>query len=156
MANICLHLIIEAERDASGVTPGKRYATERGFSKLYVSGINLVLANNTFVGLEFADVEHCFCVYVIEGACAGAGLHVSGMYMWESRLVIAFRKAPIIRRATDSPRFPPPGTHTPVGPAFKYTRLQLQTSKLPLREQLSARESLSCDLWSMGVAHWAN
>lgn len=28
LANICLHLIIEAKRDISGVTPGKRYATD--------------------------------------------------------------------------------------------------------------------------------
>ena len=49
-----------------------------------------------------------------------------------------------------------PGTHTPVGPSFKFNHLQLQTSKLPLREQLSERDSLSCDLWSMGVARWAN
>lgn len=66
MANICLHLIIEAKRDASGVTPGNSYATERGFSKLDVSGLNSVLANNTFVGHELAEAEHCFSV--IEGA----------------------------------------------------------------------------------------
>lgn len=28
LANICLHLITEAKRDVSGVTPGKRYATD--------------------------------------------------------------------------------------------------------------------------------
>lgn len=30
LANICLHLIIEAKRDVSGVTPGKKYATDDG------------------------------------------------------------------------------------------------------------------------------
>lgn len=51
----------------------------------------------------------------------------------------------------------PPSWHSyTCRPCFKYTHLQLQTSKLPLRDQLSARASLSCDLWSRGVAHWAN
>lgn len=77
MANICLHLIIEAKRDASGVTPGKRYATERGFSKLDVSAINSALANNTFIGHELAEAEHCFGVHVIEGACVQAQASMS-------------------------------------------------------------------------------
>lgn len=57
LANICLHLIIEAKRDISGVTLGKRYATddkppvaadaaECGLSNLYVCGVNFVLPNN--------------------------------------------------------------------------------------------------------------
>lgn len=47
---------------------------------------------------------------------------------------------------------PSPGTDTPVGLPFKDAHLHFQTSKLPLREQFAPRVSLSCDLWSMGVA----
>lgn len=52
--------------------------------------------------------------------------------------------------------FPSPGTDTPVGLSFKDTHLHFQTSKLPLREQFAPRVSLSCDLWSMGVARGAD
>lgn len=52
--------------------------------------------------------------------------------------------------------FPSLGTDTPVGLSFKDTHLHFQTSKLPLREQFAATVSLSCDLWSVGVACWAD
>lgn len=59
--------------------------------------------------------------------------------------------------ASDMPLFfPSPGTDTPVGLSFKDSHLHFQTSKLSLREQFAPRMSLSCDLWSMGVARGAD
>lgn len=135
------------------MTPGKRYATERGFSKLYVSGINSVLANNTIVGHELA--EHCFSVYVREREPV---CRRRPPCLWDVHVGVTAGYS--VQETTHHQTChcpPPPSWHSyTCRPCFKYTHLQLQTSKLPLRDQLSARESLSCDLWNMGVAHWAN
>lgn len=91
LANICLHLIIEAKRDVSGVTPGKRYATDdeppvaaddaaaARFHPISVSVVVILfycLINLLVTSLPMPG--SVFCVRWREVVCVGAGLRVSG------------------------------------------------------------------------------